>query len=156
GLVTQIIGVIDRARENRLPRLLDDAVSVWRAEAIRGPRHKRFNFSDVSTRHAVELSELDHPDTGNLHRGVFRPECRDLVRKPRLCQGFKSSGFAQTLAAFEDQHTVSFTSWQVHAGDSRDQPLCGDRPHIGGVPGSEVPDGPRVKAALSVPLTAAQ
>src|SRR5262245_59812259 len=83
-------------------------------------------------------------------------ECRDLVRKPRLCQCFEGSGFAQTLVAFEYQHAIGLTSGHVHAGDSRDQPLRRDRAHIGGVLGSEVSYGPGVEAGFSIPLTAAQ
>jgi len=54
GFVPQISRVIYGAGENALPRRFDEALAIWRPEAVRGSAHERFDPAHLGTRKTTD------------------------------------------------------------------------------------------------------
>lgn len=74
--------MINAARKNRLPRLLNDTGAIGRPKAVGWARNEGLYAVCGGMGQAIELGQLDDPHTGHLHRRILCAEDGDLVGKP--------------------------------------------------------------------------
>src|ERR1019366_10536119 len=79
GFIPQICGVIDRSGEYALPRGFDQPLTVWRSEAISGPRHERLDLADFGARHGIQFGNFDNPRAAGLETCILTSEFGQFV-----------------------------------------------------------------------------